>query len=352
MRYSLLSHGSGSKLSSLSEQVEREDTQRQRGGGGRGRGGEERRKRGSQRGKKSKGEAPLLTTEKQPKRHVFMDHLITTSQVLRSDEEEEIEEDNVDFTISLSLNSSHSSNKTDEQEEEEEEEEEGGSSEVATPKFTAAGRRCRSAGGRGSFSRQHSDQLTENFQQICSRAASLSSHQSWLEGSGDSGLLAVTGYHFEVSPATEIKPVTPTFQLPQTSHVPPSLSQSDCPPGDIPRNRNIDSSHLEGRGEGRGGVVVGEGVRVCLAPLQQAVTLAGELAAMAQARQGPIMLLSTDLVSLALCTEGTVGLLKVSLIPSKPSVTLFLEMLSTVHHTPNILLHIHHIHTTLHSSSV
>jgi hypothetical protein len=48
----------------------------------------------------------------------------------------------------------------------------------------------------------------------------------------------------------------------------------------------------------RGGVIGdGEGVRVCLAPLQQAVALAGELTAMAQARQGPIMLLSTDLVS-------------------------------------------------------
>jgi hypothetical protein len=46
----------------------------------------------------------------------------------------------------------------------------------------------------------------------------------------------------------------------------------------------------------RGGVIGdGEGVRVCLAPLQQAVALAGELTAMAQARQGPIMLLSTDL---------------------------------------------------------
>jgi hypothetical protein len=48
----------------------------------------------------------------------------------------------------------------------------------------------------------------------------------------------------------------------------------------------------------RGGVIGdGEGVRVCLAPLQQAVALAGELTAMAQARQGPIMLLSTDLSS-------------------------------------------------------
>lgn len=328
MRYSLSAHGSGSKLSSLSEQVEEQETQRRgRRGGGRG---EERQQQGSQRGKKTpadKGETPLLVEK--PVRRVYLDQLITTSQVLMSDDEEEIEEDEVDFPISLSLQSSQSSNKTEEQEEEEEEveevDEDGCGSEVATPKFPArsgAGRRCKSAGGgggrSGSFSRQHSEQLTENFQQISSRAASLSSHQSWLESSGDSALFApaaITEYHFEVSPASEIKPVTPTFHLPPTPRGPPSLSQSNCPPESDSRERrescenqtegnlNVDSSYQrdDGGREGRRrrGVTgeKGERERAVMAPLKQAVALAGELAAMAQARQGPIMLLSTDLVS-------------------------------------------------------
>ncbi|CAI8037788.1 Serine/threonine-protein kinase ULK2 [Geodia barretti] len=313
MRYSLVTHGSGSKLTSLSEQAEQEDTQWQR---------EESRRRGSRRGKKAppanKGDTPSL--EKKLERRVFLDQLITASQVLVSDDEEEIDEDEVDFSISLSLQSSQSSNKTDEQEDEEEGG--SGSSEVATPKFSVrsgAGRRCKSAGGgeggRGSFSQQHSEQLAENLQAIHSRAASLSSHQSWLEGSGDSALFApaaITEYRFEVSLAAEIKPVTPTFQLPRG---PPS-SQSNLPPQPDRRvphqcrdgaNLNVELPREQWREEGRGGVrvvrkgarggVIGEGVRVCLAPLQQAVALAGELTAMAQARQGPIMLLSTDLSS-------------------------------------------------------
>ena len=311
MLCSLSAHGSGSKLSSLAEQAEQE-CRRERG--------EERRRRGSRRGRKiapKKGGTP--SSSGKPEKRVYLDQLITASQILQSDEEE-IEEE-VDFPLSLSLQSSQSSSKTDEQDTEEEEEEEerereSGESEVTTPKFPAKSgggrRRCQSAGvgRRGGETQHHSELLTENFQQINSRAASLSSHRSWLEGSGDSAHFTptvISEYHFEVSPASEIKPVTPTFQLPLAPSGPPS-SQSNCPPPPDPGERgenrngrggtnlNVGSSQQrrrEGVREGRG---VGEGVKVCLVPLQQAMCLAGELAAMAQARQGPIMLLSTDLV--------------------------------------------------------
>ena len=302
MKYSLSAHGSGSKLSSLAEQVERE---RPREG--------ERQRKGSRRGNKNnppnKG-VPLSSVEKQEKR-VFLDQLITTSQLLQSDDEEEEE---TNFPLSLSLQSSQSD--TDEQEMVGVVKGEGGgeSAEVATPKFPerSVHRRSHSARARGErgepCDQRQSEQLMENFQQIRSRAASLCSHQSWLEGCGDSAhfrpsAAAVNEYHFEVS--QEIKPVNPTFQLPpqttsSSSEGAPSLGPQSANPGepDVENyvggsvNDVADSTRwISGEGVR---VVESEGVRVCLAALRQALALTGELVGMAQARQGPIMLLSSS----------------------------------------------------------
>ena len=314
-KYSLVSHGSGSKLSSLVEQVERE------GQAGRE---SERQKRGSRRGKKVapvNNKAPPSLAEKQ----VSLDQLITTSQLLQSDDEGEVDEPG--FPLSLSLHSSSSD--TDEQETTEVNGDEGGgrSSEckVATPRAPpmAGDRKRRSARAQkrgSSFNQSHSEQLKETFQQIQSQAASLSSQHSQLEGSrgGHTHLrpAAVNEYHFQVaSPmVTEIKPVTPTFQLSsKTSHL---CSDSAAPLSNQEENCSDSQVGMESSGAGsargrvREGVVreTGEGVRVCLVPLQQAIALATELVGMAQARQGPIMLLSTDLVSslsLSLSTSQT-----------------------------------------------
>lgn len=291
LRYSLTAHGSGSKLSSLAEQTELE-TQNH-----------------STREERKKNQKSKKTSEKENSSHnseggVYFDNLITASQILGSDDEE------VNFPLCLSLHSSQSSNKTDEQDMEEE----GcGEPEVETPKMKKAqiqgasdgSRRCKSAGQgvrrAASFSRQHSYQLTENFQQINSRAASLSAHQSMLRSDSSMDSTTLKQYDFQVSPAAKIKPVTPTFHLPSPSAPPSSQSSSNTRSNNTPKKTDLQdstnssdlysSSHQEG-----GGLEEGKGT-VCLAPLRKAMSLAKELVGMAKARQGPIMLLSTDLVS-------------------------------------------------------
>ena len=328
-RYSLSAHGSGSKLSSLVEQAEL-DTQKQRS--------IERNKK-SEKIAANKGESSQHT-----KSGVCLDNLITTSQVLGSDEDEE----EVDFPLSLSLHSSQSSNKTDEQEmvEVREGREEGGSDggggkgwgglDVATPTCKAkqsqggsggSYRRCKSAGHGGvaqqtSFSRQFSDQLTENFHQINSRAANLSAHQSLLESDSSMTPTTLKDYDFQVSPAAKIKPMAPTFHLPSptSSSSPAPLSRplsasspansrglNDKRSGSFTTaggieisDTEVDLSQHKGSGDGKG---EGEEVTTCLAPLRQSMALVRELVGMAKARQGPIMLLSTDLVGHSHCVS-------------------------------------------------
>ena len=317
MRYSLSAHGSGSKLSSLVEQGEQQPIHKQQKNSSR----EERR---SKNISSNKRDIPSSSRQSEDRGHV--DELITMSQVLQSDDEEE---EDVDFPLSLSLHSSMSSNKTEEQETEdvtdEGEAEEGqwGSADVTTPtcktKFAlnrnrGDSRRCKSAvvgsqRDRHTISRQHSEQLMENFQQIKNRAASLSAHQSMLAESYDSNHFtsstALNQYEFQVSPAAEIKPVTPTFQLPLPSPPTNKMAPQSQPrlsnsrePGENYNSRGSsvvttkDATHQRGKGEEEK-----EGMKSCLVPIKQAMMLARELNGMAQARQGPIMLLSTDLVT-------------------------------------------------------
>ena len=316
MRYSLSAHGSGSKLSSLEEQAELEPQPREGDGHGKRRNGNKSARIIIAANKRSS------PSSRDRESSVGLEPLITASQVLCSDGEEEEE---VGFPLSLSLHSSQSSNKTEEQETAEVEEADEGSGsgrsqiEVATPTCPAKSsrnqRRCKSATGHGvgerdgSFSGQHSEKLSENFQQIRSRAASLSAHQSLLgsDSTPTTTPTAINQYQFQVSPAAEIKPMNPAFLLPSSSSTSsePSSRLAPSPPraGELGENcrgsgvveisdGDLESSQPQGS-EGREG---SEEVRVCLGHLRQAMDLARELMGMGQARQGPIMLLSTDLV--------------------------------------------------------
>lgn len=284
LRYSLSAHGSGSKLSSLAEQAELEAQNHS---------GREGRKKNRKSKKVSEKESSSQDTDG----GVNLDNLITASQILGSDEEE------ADFPLSLSLHSSQSSNKTDEQEMEEVVED---GPEVETPKLKKAqihgggegSRRCKSAGQgvrrAASFSRQHSYKLTENFHEINTRAASLSAHQSMIESMTPTTLKQ---YDFQVSPAAKIKPMTPTFHLPSSSAPPLSRPSSNTRSDDnFKKSDQLDSPDLSFHQDGDLEKEE-EDMSVCLAPLRKAMTLARELLGMAKARQGPIMLLSTDLVS-------------------------------------------------------
>lgn len=274
----------------------------------------------SEGGKKKRGKKSEKITPGGNSHHVDigvrLDNLITASQVLGS------EEDEVAFPLSLSLPSSESSNETEEQEMQEVEEDDGsgwGGSEVATPTAKVAQTHGdnRSAGHRGggvrraaSFSRLHSYQLSENFQQINSRATSLSAHQSMIES--DSSTLKKCDFH--VSPAAKIKPMTPTFHLPSATststsplHQPPSSNvredDDNCRKSDVSDTIDlpelgVHSSHLKEE-ETQEVEEEEEEVVACLAPLRQAMTMTREILGMAKARQGPIMLLSTDLVRCA-----------------------------------------------------
>ena len=302
MRYSLSGHGSGSKLSSLAEQTELE-TQKT---------GDRRKRSGSKRSNKiaaNKRSSPVSTDTEGGSHRI--DRLITVSQVLGSDEDEEEE---VDFPLSLSLQSSQSSNKTDEQESAEVADRGGGwdgdDSQVATPTCKARLsqnqrqiRRCQSAG----TDRRQSEQLSENFHQINSRAASLNAHQSLLESSDSMTPTTMNQYDLQVSPAAKIKPMNPTFRLP-SPHSSSTAPLSSRPPsrGNYCRESGVikssDLGQHSSKQEKRGDQEEGEGEEeeeeeVTMGPLRQAMNLAKELMGMAQARQGPIMLLSTDLSS-------------------------------------------------------
>ena len=241
--------------------------------------------------------------------------LITPSQVLGSDEEEE------NFPLSLSLTSSQSSNKTDEQDTEGTTvggiTEDSGTKclvfEQDRVKFTArrgskdsGGREGGGGGGREdssrvrratSFSSEHSNpQLVQELQQIRSRAASLSAHQSQMLDSDSTPTPTAKQYNFQLSPGARIKHVPVPFIFP------PSASSTSSTTSQLPSS----STGTEGRERERGGHTHhgvstlpqegGGGPPLCLAPLTHSVTVARELLAMAKAREGPIMLLSTDLV--------------------------------------------------------
>ena len=300
LRYSLSAHGSGSKLSSLAEQAEI-DTHEHRSSN-----------KADEREKPKKTEKSSGSIHRVDSGH-RLDDLITMSQVLGSDEDEE------NFPLSLSLHSSQSSNKTDEQEEEEMTT--GGlvgggnvRKKSVEPLAPNRGERCRSAesGARGggvrvrraaSFSRQQSNPLAEDLELIRSRAASLSAHQSMLESDSTLTPTTLKQYDFQLSPAAKIRPMPLPFLLPSPSSSStattsrPSSSndrrRSDATENvDHPDALDIHPSHFSLHEERR----EDEAVAVCLAPLRQAMVLARELLGMAKARQGPIMLLSTDLV--------------------------------------------------------
>ena len=236
--------------------------------------------------------------------------LITPSQFLGSDEDEE------NFPLSLSLTSSQCSTKTDEQEEEGKEElgRRGGDSSglflmfeqkdvQCTPhgasQETRSGRTRGEGGGRGGEGRRgvvkggggrdrtvkrrstvscssSNPQLAEELRQIHSRAASLSARQSQLLSPCDTPTPSTARqYNYQLSPGAQIKHVPLTFAFPSSTSS--STSSRPLSPG----------VHEEGAGEAS---------PPCLAALSHSMMLVRELVAMAKAREGPIMLLSSDLV--------------------------------------------------------
>lgn len=284
LRYSLSAHGSGTKLSSLAEQSEME---------------------------------VHLQGGKEPERNLHrvdsgfrFEDLITPSQVLGSDEEEE-----ENFPLSLSLTSSQSSNKTDEQDTDEAMGRgiaEGSGTkrlvfEQDRVKFTAQQASGDSGGGEGrggggregssrvrraiSFSSKHSNpQLVQELRQIRSRAASLSAHQSqMLDSDSTPTPTTLKQYDFQLSPGARIKHVPFPFLFP------PSSSSSHPPSTSTGKRESIDHTHQGVSALPQEG---GGSPPPCLTPLTHSMMLARELLAMAKAREGPIMLLSTDLVRL------------------------------------------------------
>lgn len=224
------------------------------------------------------------------------DDFVTPSQLLHSDEDED--EDN--FPLSLSINLSQS---TDDQE--------GERNRVSpTARLMAfnhnsphsqalrsgnANRPKRAA----SFSQKQSNPLSQDLEHIRVRAQSLSTRGNPFQDPDYTPTPTENKtYNFSSSPLSSIAP----FKLPflfMNSTSTASQRSEKLRQGSSTAGHTHHSQH--GPGFNSPAVVAAESPRVeagdrCLASLSHSVVLGGELLAMAKARQGPIMLLSTDLV--------------------------------------------------------
>ena len=263
MRYILTTPGSGTKLSSLAELDEVDSPQ--------------------SRTFHRPGSGPKLST---------CDDFITHSQLLNSDEEE-------DFPLNLSLNLSQS---TDDQE--------GGENDQvsSTAKLLTFDRDCVTFSPHpqaprnstrpkraSSFSQKRTNPIAQNLQHIRARAQSLSAQGDPFHDPNFTATLPENQTcHFSSSPTSSLVPFHLPFLLSTSSSTNAASQRSQKARRPVQQSQSAlghasSCSPVSGRCEVDGG-------ESCLANLSQSMVLGEELLAMAKARQGPIMLLSTDLV--------------------------------------------------------
>ena len=262
MRYALAAHGSGTKLSALAEHVE-SNPQKQV--------------------PRRSDSVPKLSA---------CDDFITHSQLLQSDEED-------DFPMSMSLNSSHTSSKTDEPDSPEPEERDA----AKRLSFTQSDDHTASGGARDSQPKRaasfsygtKSSALSHKFEEIQRRATNLSAHLDPFVDA-DFTPTPTEGKTFNISPTVALVPFKLPFLLSgsrdgshRTGKRSPSLQRHSLGQKSERRASTELKSPVLNQLEREGGASF-------LAGLSQGMVLARELLAMAAARQGPIMLLSTDLV--------------------------------------------------------
>ena len=324
MRYGFAQHGSGTKLSSLAEEREKVSSNT-RGTGS---------KVAVAKAPTAKGKSLPIRDEKPSS---LTGDFITQSCLLNSDDEfdggGDIEEEEENFPLSLSMNSSIDSTSELSQQissgihgdslphsRGERVSFTGGSDavkfKVRSPEVmmrpASAKERESKAGGGGerrlqrasSFSQQRSRQLSLELADIRQRALSLSVHGDPLDPNFTAASLMTggKGRDLELSPSSDIV----TFKLPfvftssSGSQDPASPSFTSSGGGEggskflssSPLSRgSLEVGRTEGAEEGE------EFSSGSLAVLRQSYLLGRELLKMAKARQGPIMLLSTELVS-------------------------------------------------------
>ena len=225
------------------------------------------------------------------------DDFVTPSQLLHSDEDE----DEDSFPLSLSLNLSQSAD-----------DQEGERGQVGSAArllaFThnsphsqalrsdSTNRPKRAA----SFSQKRTNPLSQDLENIRLRAQSLSTRGNPFQDP-DYTLTPTENKTYDFSSSSPPSSIVP-FKLPflfMTSTSTPSQRTQKL--GQESSTTGQGHSSRQGPGFTSPAVVAAESHRVeagdlCLASLSQSIVLGGELLAMAKARKGPIMLLSTDLV--------------------------------------------------------
>ena len=301
IKYSLTPHGSGTKLSSLAEETERKM---------------EKRSDSRSSSSAAKGRTPPIKVESEdrPSPSITGD-FITHSCLLNSDDEIDNEgaEDEENFPLSLSLTSSVDSTseqitmatrmvmRTDPLH--------GmGRHKVQSPENVDARYKVRSPEGRpmsareakhggtaalkggkqlqraASFSHQRSHRLTNELADIRQRACSLSAHGDPLDPNFTTLITGAGPSDLEVSPSSGIV----AFKLPFVFSSPNSGSQ------ELSRSGGGEGSSLAWWEVEQG--AESSSSNSCLSALRRSYSLGRELLSMAKARQGPIMLLSTELV--------------------------------------------------------
>ena len=315
-KYSLTPHGSSTKLSSLAEEAEKVGSssgdRSSSGGGG---------------ARPTKGKSQPIKVEE---KSLLRGNLITQSCLLNSDGELDMDgEDDENFPLSLSMNSSFGSElgqqismatgttKNDSVHTITYQSNDAVRFTVRSPERVTnvrpasakeSDRRPKSREGRtlqraSSFSQQRSHRLTNDLADIRQRACSLSAHGDPLDPNFTANsLLMGTNGDLEVSPSEIV-----AFKLPFLFSSSPG-SQGLISPS-LPSSREdsvakiFSSSPQQRRGswDMMGVEEWEESSSSCLATLKQSYILGRELLTMARARQGPIMLLSTELVSLLNC---------------------------------------------------
>ena len=323
MKYNLTPHGSGTKLSSLAEETERKGDKKSGS-----------RSSSSSLAAANKGRTPPVKVENEnrPSPSITGD-FITHSCLLNSDDDvnevdNEGAEDEDNFPLSLSLTSSVDSTseqitmatgmvmRTDPLLG-------NARNKVQSPENIDARYKMRNPEGRpmsardakhggialkgekrlkraASFSQQRSHQLTNELADIRQRACSLSAHGDPLDPSFAT-LITGAGPDLEVSPSSGIV----AFKLPFVFSSPNSGSQelaSPSGPGgrDSPKFLSGSEGQLAAWWEAEQWVESSSSSssspNSCLFTLKRSYILGRELLSMAKARQGPIMLLSTELV--------------------------------------------------------
>ena len=261
MRDAFVTPGSGTKLSSLAEQDEVDSPQ--------------------SRTFRRSGSGPKLST---------CDDFITHSQLLNSDEEEE------DFPLNLSLNLSQL---TDDQE--------GGENDQvsSSARLVAFDRDCVKFSQHPQVPRNSSrpkrassfsqKRTSPDLQHTRTRAPSLSALGNPFHDSNFTTTLTENKTHnFNSSPTSSIVPFHLPFLLSTSSSTNAASQRSQKAKRMVQRSQSA-HGHASSSGPVSDHCEV-DGGESCLASLSQSMVLGEELLAMAKARQGPIMLLSTDLV--------------------------------------------------------